>query len=75
MPEPAQPGLARVWEKAVVESRRARRRVRREGMGLRLLGKCYRIFFRWWRGVFVGFFVKNGGLGVVLCVVRVVWLW
>jgi hypothetical protein len=64
MPEPAQPGRARVWERAVAESVRVRRRVRREGMGLRLLGKCYRIFFGWWRWCFVGVFVKDSGYDV-----------
>jgi hypothetical protein len=44
MPEPAQPGRARVCARAVVEMQRARRRVRKDGMALRMLGKCYRIF-------------------------------
>jgi hypothetical protein len=33
MPEPTQPGRARVWEKAEAERRRFRRTARREGMG------------------------------------------
>ena len=68
-------GRARLWERAVVEMQRARRRVRKDGMGLRLLGKCYRIFFVWWRLCFAGVFVKNCGLGVIFCVVRMVWWW
>jgi hypothetical protein len=75
MPEPAQPGRARVCARAVVERMRARRRVRKDGMALRLLGECYRIFEGWWRWCFVGFFVKNGGWVVVLSVVKVEWLW
>jgi hypothetical protein len=75
MPEPAQPGRARVWERAVADKVRARRRAKRDGMGLRLLGKCYRIFFVWWRLCFAGVFVKNCGLGVIFCVARMVWWW
>src|SRR6266702_8083197 len=63
MPEPAQPGRARVWERAVVERQRARRRVRGEVIGLRILVKCYRIFSLSWRWCFAGVFVKKRGAG------------
>jgi len=75
MPEPAQPGRARVWERAVVERQRARRRVRGRGIGLRILVKCYRIFSLWWRWRFAGVFVKNVVQDVVLSVVNVDSLW
>jgi len=55
MPEPAQPGRARVWERAVVERHRARRRVWGEVIGLRMLVKCYRIFCCGGGGVLLGF--------------------